>query len=233
MIDRSTETTCVPKGGHNSMQPKRIRTVIATALSAGLLGWAGCDPAGNEEAAPDVVNSPAGPGGPGGPPPPGGSGPGGPGPGGGLSSPIRTLMMKINDRNPNGLTKAIARGLESQQPDWPTLEKQAGEFVQVTTELAKYDPPRGSKESWDNLTRAFHESATELDQAVRAKKRDEAVAASGELSNSCMGCHREHRRMPGGGFGPRGGGPPGKGFGPPGGGPPPAAGPPPGGPPPS
>jgi hypothetical protein len=153
-------------------------------------------------------------------------------------------MMKINDRNPNALTKSIARGLESQQPDWPTLEKQAGEFVQVTNDLAKYDPPRGTKENWTKLISAFHESASELDQAVRAKKREDAAAASAELSNSCMECHREHRRMPGGGFGRPGGGPPGKGFGPPGGGPPPgggfgppgggpppAAGPPPGGPP--
>jgi hypothetical protein len=225
------------------MQQKTIRTYIATALSAGMLCWAGCDSTSNEEAAPNVVNAPAGPGGPGGAPPPGGGVPGGPGPGGGRSSPIRNLMMKINDRNPNALTKSIARGLESNQPDWPTLEKQAGEFVQVTNDLAKYDPPRGSKESWDKLTKTFQESASELDQAVRAKKRDDAVAASTELSNSCMQCHREHRRMPGGGFGRPGGGPPGGRFGPPGGGPPPggggpsgggpppAAGPPPGGPP--
>ncbi len=219
------------------MDQKTIRTVIAMALSAGLLIWAGCDSDSSDSGSSNVANIP-GPGGPGGPPPPGGpGGPGGPGPGGpggpggGRNSPIRNLMMKINDRNPNALTKSIAKGLEPQQPDWPALEKQAGEFVQVTTELAKLDPPRGSKESWTKLTSAFHESATDLDKAVKAKNRDEAVATSGELSNSCMECHREHRSMPGGGFGPRGGfgGPPG--GGPPGGGPPPGGNPPPGGPP--
>jgi hypothetical protein len=129
-------------------------------------------------------------------------------------------MRKIDDRRPGGLTKAIVEGLKPEQPDWSALEKQAAEYVQLTSELAKYDPPRGSKEDWTNVTSAFHESAAELDEAVRAKKRDDAVTASGSLSNSCMECHRQHRRMPGGpggrgGFGPppgagdgRGGGPP-------------------------
>jgi len=200
------------------MDQKAIRAILATALSAGLLCWAGCDSASNESGGADMVNNPA----PGGP---SGGGPGGPGPGSGRMSPIRTIMRKIDDRRPGGLTKAIVEGLKPDQPDWPALEKKAGEYLELTSELAKYDPPRGSKEGFTKLATAFHESATELDEAVRAKKRDDAVAASGELSNSCMQCHREHRMMRGGPGGRGGFGPP------PGGGPPPDAGPPPGGPP--
>ena len=206
------------------MHQKTLRTILASAVSAGLLCWAGCDSGSNEPGAANVVNSPA-PGGPGGPPSGGVGGPGGPGGPGGRSSPLRNLMRKLDDRRPDGLTKAIVDGLKPEQPDWATLETKAGEYVQATSEMAKYDPPRGSKESWTKLTSAFHESATDLEKSIRAKKRDDAVTASSHLSNSCMECHREHRRMPGGGFGPRGGGPP------PGGGSPPGGGPPPGGPP--
>jgi hypothetical protein len=127
-------------------------------------------------------------------------------------SPIRTIMRKIDDRRPGGLTKAIVEALKPDQPDWTALEKQAGEYAQLTSELAKYDPPRGRKEDWTKRLTAFHESASDLDEAVRAKKRDDAVTASSHLSNSCMECHREHRRMGGpggrGGFGPPPGGGP-------------------------
>jgi hypothetical protein len=214
------------------MRANTIRTVCGSAaVSAALLFWAGCGPGDNEPIAENAVGS-SGPDAPGGPPP------GGPGPGGGRSSPIRKIMERINDRRPDGLTKAIAKGLEPQTPDWPILEKQSGEYAQLAADLAKHDPPRGSKESWTRLTSAFAESATDLDQAVHSKKRDDSIAASGNLSNSCMECHREHRRMPGGGFGPRGKSGPGPGGGPPpgggplpGGGPPPGGAPPPGGPP--
>ncbi len=157
---------------------------------------------------------PSGSGGPGGPGPggpgPGGPGPGGPGrgPGGGRQSPIRKIMVKIDDRRPEGLTKAIKTELEAAQPDWPTLEKQAGEYAGLATELGTYDPPRGTKEAWTRLTVALNASATDLERAARAKKKDDAVAASQRLSGSCMECHREHRRQPGGGFGPRGKGAP-------------------------
>lgn len=206
-------------------------------VAAGLLIWAGCDSINNEQAAANVSNdpppeAPAGPtpggpppGDPGNPPAPGGPGPGNPGPGGpggGRRSPIRNIMVKIDDRRPQGLTKAIKTGLAAAQPDWPTLEKQAGEYASLASELGTYGPPRGSKESWNRLTAALNASATDLEKAAHSKNKDEAVAASQRLSGSCMECHREHRRM-GGGFGPRG-----KGAPPPGGGPPQGGGPPPG-----
>lgn len=223
-------------------------------VAAGLLFWAGCDATDNEQAAANVTNVPPSnapaepapgqpiPGVPGGPPPsreagPGAPGPGEPGrePGGGRRSPIRNIMVKLDDRRPQGLTKAIKTGLETPQPDWPTIEKQAREYAALATELGTYDPPRGSKESWAKLTAALNTSAVDLEKAAHAKKKENALAVSRRLSGSCMECHREHRRM-GGGFGPRGKGapPPGGAF-PPGGRPgggPSAGEPPPGGPPP-
>lgn len=205
-------------------------------VAAGLLIWAGCDATDNEQAAANVNNFPP-PGAPAEPPSgkpvnppgparpePGAPGPGGPGgePGGGRRSPIRNIMIKIDDRRPPGLTKAIKTALEAAQPDWPTIEKLAGEYASLAAELGTFDPPRGSKESWTRLTTALNDSATDLGKAARAKNKHEAVAASQRLSGSCMKCHREHRRM-GGIFGPRGKGSPA-----PGGGPPPSAGPPPG-----
>ena len=210
------------------MRLKSFRTLtMLTIISAGLLAWVGCDGANDS----DSPNAPPTGG-------PGLGGPGSPGPGRpereGKSSPIKVIMAKL-DRGPSALTKAIGNGLKSESPDWGTLQKQSSEYAGLARELGPLEPPKGSKESWAQLTASFAETAGSLDRAAQAKDRAAALKAHESLTGSCMACHREHRRM-GRGGGPPGGGPPGKGGfpggGPPPGGPPPEGGPPPGGPPP-
>ncbi len=183
--------------------PSRIRF----SLSALLLGIGGCDPAQNPNEV-DAAN--------GGNAPPSITSKEGPNAGG--SRAIHGIMKQLDDRHPGGLTKAVKDGLGTTTPDWAQLQKDSARYLELTSELAKYDPPRGSRESWTEQCTAFHETAADLLKAVESKKKAEAVAAADGLSNSCMQCHREHRRMRGGGRGPQGGGPP-------------PGGPPPGGPP--
>ena len=93
------------------------------------------------------------------PPGAGGGMPGGGGPPGGGSSPgIRQIMGKLA-KGPNSLTPVIGNELQQDPPPWDTIQGQAKEYAQSATELAKYDPPKGSKESWTKLTGAFAESA--------------------------------------------------------------------------
>jgi hypothetical protein len=117
-------------------------------------------------------------------------------------------------RGPNALNGALGQGLKANSPSWTTLQTQASEYAKLAAALGKTNPPRGSKESWQELTSAFAESAAELEKAVRAKDQTAALAAHDQLSNSCMECHRAHRGGTGGGMGLPSNGP---GFGPPGG----------------
>jgi hypothetical protein len=123
-------------------------------------------------------------------------------------------------KGPNSLTELLGKELNEGQPPWETIQGQSKEYALSAGDLGKYDPPKGSKESWTKLTDAFAESASELDRAAQAKDKDAAKVAHEQLKISCNACHREHRRMGRGMGGPRG-------FGPPPGGP---GGPPPGGP---
>ena len=182
-------------------------------------------------------------------PPPPGAGRGMPG-GDGRGSPgIKQIMIKLA-KGPNSLTPVIGNELNQDPPPWETIQGQTKEYYQSASEMGKYDPPKGTKESWIKLTTAYADLAAELDRAAAAKNKETAKVAHDQLKNSCNDCHQQHRMMgrggPGGppGFGPRGGpggpppggpgggGPPG--FGPRGGpgGPPPGepGGPPPGGP---
>jgi hypothetical protein len=124
--------------------------------------------------------------------------------------------MRRIGRGP-GSAQAIKQSLNAATPDWGSLKSPAGDLSTMAKDLAKADPPRGSKDSWKELTEAFAEQAAELDAAVAKRDRKAAQTAIDALSNSCNTCHRAHRGGPGG----PGGGPPGGGFGgPPGGGPP-------------
>jgi hypothetical protein len=141
-------------------------------------------------------------------PPPGGAGgmPGGGGPGGGgpRSPGIRQIMNKLT-KGPNSLTPVIGNELGQNPPPWETIQGQTKEYSQSASELGKYDPPKGTKDSWIKFTTAFAESADELDRAAIAKNKEAAMVAHDQLKISCDACHKEHRRMGGGGRG----GPPG------------------------
>ena len=157
---------------------------------------------------------------PGGPPEGGFPAGGGP-PGGGGESKIKQIMMRINDRGPNGLTGLLRQELNASQPAWETIQPQTAEYAKLAADLAKLDPPRGSKDSWANLTADFSASATALDQAAQAKDAGAAKAAQEKLGQSCMACHQQHRGGRGGFGGPGGPGRGGPGRGGPGGPPPP------------
>jgi hypothetical protein len=132
------------------------------------------------------------------------------------ASPLRDLMMKLA-KGPQSLNSLIGGELKSESPPWDTIQKQTKEFLQLASSMGKYDPPKGSKESWTKHTSSFVASADALEKAGLSKNKDKALEAHATLGQSCMSCHREHRGGPGGG-GPGGFGPPGGGR--PGGGPP-------------
>lgn len=137
---------------------------------------------------------------------------GGPWPGaGGPKTPTGEIMTKLG-KGPQSLTETIGRELNTDPPPWDTIGPQTKEYAQLAASLSKYDPPKGSKESWTKQSASFAESAAALDRASGAKDKDAALAAHGALTKSCMACHREHRAGPGGrrrpgGFGPPGGPP--------------------------
>jgi hypothetical protein len=133
------------------------------------------------------------------------SGPAGVGPG--PSTPIKEIMTKLT-KGPGSLTPVISQELNTDPPPWDTIQTQTKEFAQLAASMGKYDPPKGSKDSWATLTSAYSEAAASLDKAAQAKDKNAALEAHKTLANSCMSCHQAHRGM-GPGMGMPGKGPPG------------------------
>jgi hypothetical protein len=110
-------------------------------------------------------------------------------------------------KGPNSLTPLIGKALEAEAPDWTAIQPQTDEYARLAAALAKNTPRKGSPESWTKLSAAFGESADLLNKAAKAKNRDAALEVHGQISGSCMECHRQHRTM-GPGMGKMGGAPP-------------------------
>jgi hypothetical protein len=178
------------------------RAIVYQTLLGVLLVCAACHKAKQDPLANLGPPEGVGPGMMGGPP-------GMPGP----STPIRQVMGKLT-KGPESLTSKIGQELDSDPPAWETIQPQTKEYKELAATLSKYDPPRGSKESWAKLTGSYTETAAKLDRAAAAKDKKAALAAHTALTQSCMECHREHRMMvPPGKMGPMSfgpsGGPPG------------------------
>lgn len=120
--------------------------------------------------------------------------PGGPG---GKRGPIADIMAKLT-KGPQSLNNVIGRELNESTPPWDAIQPQTKEFVQLASSMSKYDPPKGEKDSWQKKTAEFAKSATDLDQAAKAKNIDAARAAHHALGESCKSCHQAHRAGPGG-----------------------------------
>jgi len=177
-----------------------------TAMAVLLAGLVGCGET--------IESVPAGPG-PGGPGPMGGPGGGDPPGGGPPGNPVIKQIMTKLAKGPQSLTELIGMGLNESPPPWEKIQSQSKEYLSESNELAKQEPKKGSKESWEKLTAAWIESADDLDKAAQAKDQAAAKAAHDALKNSCKECHQAHRIMgppggprPGGPGGPSPGGPP-------------------------
>ncbi|MBI1918206.1 MAG: cytochrome c [Planctomycetes bacterium] len=115
------------------------------------------------------------------------------------SGQIKEIMKKLNDKSPESLSTLLYEELQVDPPDWGTIQRQTKEFAQLTASLGEHSPPKGSKESWAKLTKAYAESAAALDKAAQAKDKTAAQAAHKTLGRACMGCHQQHH--PKGGLG--------------------------------
>lgn len=112
-------------------------------------------------------------------------------------TPITQLMFKVAS-GPESLTYLIGRELRTDPPAWDKIQAQAKEFVELAGTLGKYDPPRGSKESWAKFTSDYASNAATLERAAKAKDKTAAVAAQEVLKNACQECHKEHKGGPAG-----------------------------------
>jgi hypothetical protein len=105
---------------------------------------------------------------------------------------IKEIMTKAH-KGGNALLTLLLRELGEDKQKWGEIQQQTAELVALAKLLAKNDPPRGDKDSWQKFTQQYLQNAKKLDDAAQRKDKQSASAARDKLGRSCTGCHRVHR----------------------------------------
>ena len=105
---------------------------------------------------------------------------------------VKKIMGVIHKGAKSHLSKAKT-ALKSDSPDWAEVLKDAKAIAKNGAYLAKNDPPRGDKEDWEKLAKAYASTAKTLEEAAEKEDLTKARAATKKLSASCKTCHEAHK----------------------------------------
>jgi cytochrome c556 len=104
---------------------------------------------------------------------------------------ISDVMKKVNGKA--GLGKSVGNAAKAKAVDWDDVQKKTKEIAEQIEFLGKNEPPKGSKESWEKLTKTYVEAVKKLDEAAKKKDKDALTATQMTIGGSCRTCHTAHR----------------------------------------
>ena len=104
---------------------------------------------------------------------------------------ISDVMRKVNSKA--GLQKSVGKALTSDMVDWDDIQKKTKEMVEHVEALGKNTPEKGTKESWEKLTKSWLESAKKVDEAAKKKDKEATNKALTALRGACQTCHKAHK----------------------------------------
>src|SRR5215813_12219004 len=76
----------------------------------------------------------------------------------------KEIMGKVG--KPSGLFSSVAKELREADPIWDEVLQQTKEMTKLLVALGKATPPKGDKESWAKLTKAFADNSKALESAT-------------------------------------------------------------------
>ena len=88
---------------------------------------------------------------------------------------------------------AVKAELKTDSPDWAKVKTEATIIEKFGAFLPKVEPPRGEKESYHKLAKAYEKNAKALKEAADQEDLAKAKAATKGLSGSCQSCHKAHK----------------------------------------
>jgi cytochrome c556 len=105
---------------------------------------------------------------------------------------IEDIMQAVNKKK-GGLHTDVGDALKAGSVDWETVQKKTKEYSAMADFLGKNEPPKGTKASWEKLTKMYATDAKALNDAAEKKDKAAASATWRKLGGECMGCHKQHK----------------------------------------
>jgi hypothetical protein len=105
---------------------------------------------------------------------------------------IKGLMGKLHKGATSPLIK-LKTQLKAESPDWPKIQAETRQFVNLGASLSRFDPPRGETSGYKALATNYYNNAKVLDAAASKEDAVATKAAFSKLSGSCKECHTAHK----------------------------------------
>ncbi len=105
---------------------------------------------------------------------------------------IKTVMEKLH-KGAKSPVNNLKAALKANAPDWESVQKEAKLVKKYGDALPKNDPPRGKKEAYEKLAKAYASSAKSLEEAAEKENLKGARDALKKIQGSCTACHKSHR----------------------------------------
>jgi cytochrome c556 len=105
---------------------------------------------------------------------------------------IKDIMTRAH-KGQNAIITILGKELKGDNPNWSDIQKQSKELETLATALAKNQPPKGDRKSWETLTKSYSENVANLKKAADQKDKEAASAAHRKITTSCSSCHKSHR----------------------------------------
>jgi Cytochrome C' len=105
---------------------------------------------------------------------------------------IKEIMKKLH-KGAQAPLKSVQTALKTSSPDWSKVGEDAKVIEKYGAYLPKNEPPRGEKESFEKLAKAYEKNAKALKEAAEKEDLDKAKDATKKLGSSCAACHKAHR----------------------------------------
>jgi cytochrome c556 len=105
---------------------------------------------------------------------------------------IKKVMKKLNSGK-NASVNKVKAALKGDSPSWSEIQKESKVIATLAATLPKNDPPRGDKESFEKLAKAFASAGKSLEESADKEDLTASREAMKKISTSCMPCHKSHR----------------------------------------
>ncbi len=108
-------------------------------------------------------------------------------------TPSIKKVMQVLNKGKAAPVNAVKAALKGDSPDWTKVQKEAKVIATYGAALPKSDPPRGGKESYEKLAKAFASAGESLESAATKEDLSGARDAFKKIATSCMPCHKDHK----------------------------------------
>lgn len=106
---------------------------------------------------------------------------------------IKKVMGKLHGKG-KPLLPGVKKALQADPPSWPDIKKSSKLIAELSATIVDVEPPKGDKENYSKLSKAYLASAKDLQEAADAEDADKAKASVGKLFASCKTCHQAHQK---------------------------------------